>query len=171
MFALVNGASRPMGNESREPDGEWKDKHVRDRFETEETMRGLHVVAWTGSLMIAGRSQFWPLAGDARYGNLGTGCTAPVSLALTAEQRVAVEDVLKADDGSDGEANTMALSASQDARPCISLSCTLYVSTGVIPIFPTNLVDGCRPALLTARTYPCSRGCSGGGLTGQTWSV
>jgi hypothetical protein len=79
-------------------------------------MRGLHIVAWTRSLMIAGRSQSWPLAGDARYGDLGTRYTVPVSLALKAEQRVADGDVLKADDGSYEEANSMAFSASRDAR-------------------------------------------------------
>ena len=46
------GLLRPMDSESREPGGEWKDKHVRDRVETKETMRGLHVVAWTESLII-----------------------------------------------------------------------------------------------------------------------
>jgi hypothetical protein len=68
----LTGSSRPMGNESREPGGEWKDKHVRDRVETKGTMRGLHVVVWTNSLIIAGKSQLWPLAAEARYEDLGT---------------------------------------------------------------------------------------------------
>lgn len=46
--------SRPMNSESREPGGEWKDKHVRDRVETKDTMRGPHVAAWTESLIIVG---------------------------------------------------------------------------------------------------------------------
>ena len=74
---------------------------------------------WTESLIIAGRSQLWPLAAEARYGDLGTGHTAPVSQALGVEQRVADEDVLKADDVRDEKANSMVLSfspaASQDA--------------------------------------------------------
>lgn len=48
------GSSSPMDSESREPGGEWKDKHVRDRVETKETMRGLRVVVWTESLIIVG---------------------------------------------------------------------------------------------------------------------
>lgn len=47
-------SSRPMDSESREPGGEWKDKHIRDRVETKERMRGLHVVVWTESLIIVG---------------------------------------------------------------------------------------------------------------------
>ena len=43
-----------MDSESREPGGEWKDKHIRDRVETKERMRGLHVVVWTESLIIVG---------------------------------------------------------------------------------------------------------------------
>ena len=110
-------------------------------------MRGPHVVAWTKSLMTEGRSLLWPLAAEARYGDLGTGHTAPVSQALTVEQRVAEEDVLKADDGSDGKANSIALPPSPSLSPSLSLqagmqgcrmllSCMLYVSTGLIPIFP-----------------------------------
>jgi hypothetical protein len=34
---------------------ERKDKHVRDRVETKQTMRGLHGAEWTGSLIIARR--------------------------------------------------------------------------------------------------------------------
>ena len=41
-----------MTNASVEPSGEWKEKHVRDRVETKEAMRGLHCVAWIESLII-----------------------------------------------------------------------------------------------------------------------
>ena len=100
-------------------------------------MQGLHVVAWTKSLITEGRSLLWPLAAEARYGDLGTGHTAPVSQALTVEQRVAGEDVLKADDGSDEKANSIALSLQAGMQGCrMLLSCMLYVSTGLIPIFP-----------------------------------
>jgi hypothetical protein len=85
----------------------------------------------------------WPLAGEARYGDLGTGYTAPVSQALTVEQRVADEDVLQADDGSDEKANGMALSASQDAKlPRIVIVHSVCVYWGYSNI-STNLVDGC----------------------------
>lgn len=100
-------------------------------------MRGPHVVAWTKSLIMVGRSLLWPLAAEARYGDLGTGHTAPVSQALTVEQRVAEEDVLKADDGSDENANSIALSLQAGMQGCrILLPCMLYVSAGIIPIFP-----------------------------------
>ena len=65
-------STKAMTNASSVPGAERKDKHVRDRVETKETMRGLHVVMWTDSLIIAGRSQSWPLAAEARYGDLGT---------------------------------------------------------------------------------------------------
>lgn len=85
----------------------------------------------------------WPLAGEARYGDLGTGYTAPVSQALTVEQRVADEVVLKADDGSDEKANGIALSARQDAklpRIVIVHAVCLYWDCSNVS---TNLVDGC----------------------------
>ena len=47
-------STKAMTNASSVPGAERKDKHVRDRVETKETMRALHAVAWTESLIILG---------------------------------------------------------------------------------------------------------------------
>lgn len=75
-------STKAMTNASSVPGAERKDKHVRDRVETKETMRGLHGVVWIESLIIIARKtavpQFWPLAAEARYEDPVIGHTAPV---------------------------------------------------------------------------------------------